>query len=286
MRIALFSETYLPSINGVVTHVKTLKEGLEAMGHQVLVVTADCKVRRHHVSDDGVLHCPAFKSTRFYGYSIAKPVSRTRYKLVKEFNPDIIHIHDEYGISLSGITIAKLLKKPLVYTLHTMYDQYLYYISPKLLMPFTQKLVHTYNKFIADKASAITGPSAKCGAYLSEIGIKSPVTVIPNAVELDMFEKTNANPDIVSQIKEQFNIGDKTVFCFVGRLGKEKSVDVLFNYLAEEITIKDNIIMMIVGDGPVADDLKKQADKLGISEFVRFTGSIPHDKLNTYYYCC
>lgn len=46
MRIALFSETYLPQINGVATHVKTLKEGMEALGHQVLVVTADPKAEQ------------------------------------------------------------------------------------------------------------------------------------------------------------------------------------------------------------------------------------------------
>ena len=52
MRIALFTETYLPSINGVVTHVKTLKEGLEALGHTVLVVTADSRVNNHVIADD------------------------------------------------------------------------------------------------------------------------------------------------------------------------------------------------------------------------------------------
>ena len=58
MRIALFTETYLPHINGVVTHVKILKEGLEQLGHQVLVVTADARAQRHFVAD-GILHCPA-----------------------------------------------------------------------------------------------------------------------------------------------------------------------------------------------------------------------------------
>ena len=57
MRIAIFTETYLPQINGVVTHIKILKEGLEAVGHTVLIVTADAKAHRHYI-EDGVLHCP------------------------------------------------------------------------------------------------------------------------------------------------------------------------------------------------------------------------------------
>ena len=57
MRIALFAETYLPYINGVVTHVKVLKDGLTALGHQVMIVTTDPKAKKHYLKD-GVLHCP------------------------------------------------------------------------------------------------------------------------------------------------------------------------------------------------------------------------------------
>lgn len=286
MKIALFTETYLPYINGVVTHVKTLKEGLEAEGHEVLVVTADYKAKRHYITSDNVLHCPAIRAKKFYGYSLAKPVSITRFKFIKNFQPDIIHIHDEFGICLSGIAAAKMLKVPLVYTLHTMYDQYLYYISPKMLMPFTKKLSHLYAKFIADKASAITGPSQKCQVYLEDVGIDSPVTVIPNAVELDMFERSEGQQEQIIHLKKKLGLEDKTVFCFVGRLGREKSVDKLLEFLAQEITPQDNVVMMIIGGGPVQEELEEQARQLGISSFVRFTGAVPHEQLSAYYHCC
>ena len=158
MRIALFTETYLPHINGVVTHVKILKEGLQQLGHEVLVVSADANAKRHYI-ENGVLHCPAHTSKKFYGYSLAKPISRTRLKFIEQFNPDIIHIHNEFGIGLSGILCAKVLKIPLVYTLHTMYDDYIYYVAPKALVPTTTKLSHKYTKFLAKRANALTGPS-------------------------------------------------------------------------------------------------------------------------------
>lgn len=286
MKIALFTETYLPYINGVVTHVKTLKEGLEAEGHEVLIVTADYKARRHYITSDHVLHCPAIRAKKFYGYSLAKPVSFTRYKLIKQFCPDIIHIHDEFGVCLSGIAAAKMLKVPLVYTLHTMYDQYLYYISPKALMPFTQRLSHLYARFIADKASAITGPSQKCQVYLEGVGIDSPVTVIPNAVELDMFEKAEGQQEQICRLKKELRLEGKTVFCFVGRLGREKSVDKLLDFLAQEITPEDNMVLMVIGGGPVQKELEEQAERLGVAPFVRFTGAVPHEKLSAYYRCC
>ena len=160
MKIAIFAETYLPYINGVVTHIKILKEGLEQLGHTVLIVTADPDTKHHYLKDN-VLHCPAHRSQRLYGYGLASPVSRRRLKFVEDFDPDIIHIHQEFGIGLSGIMIAKLLKKPLVYTLHTMYDEYLYYVAPRALLPVVKKISHRYSRAIANSAHAITGPSKK-----------------------------------------------------------------------------------------------------------------------------
>ena len=161
MKVALFTETYLPYINGVVTHVKVLKEGLEKLGHEVLVVTADTNAKRHYIRD-GILHCPAKSFKRFYDYGLATPVSSTRLKLIKRFDPDIIHIHNEFGIGFSGAMIAKRLKVPLVYTLHTMYDDYLYYIAPRPFIPFVKKTSRKYARFLANNASALTGPSKMC----------------------------------------------------------------------------------------------------------------------------
>ena len=70
MRIAIFTETYLPQINGVVTHIKILKEGLEALGHTVLIVTADSKAHTHYLKDN-VLHCPAHNLKRIYNLDLA-----------------------------------------------------------------------------------------------------------------------------------------------------------------------------------------------------------------------
>ena len=107
MKIALFAETYLPFINGVVTHISILRDGLIKLGHEVLVVAADPKAKHHYI-EDGVLHCPAHKSRskRFYGYGLANPISRTRLKILKEFDPDILHIHQEFGLGLFAAKAA------------------------------------------------------------------------------------------------------------------------------------------------------------------------------------
>lgn len=286
MKIALFTETYLPYINGVVTHVKILKEGLEKLGHKVLVVTADPHTHRYYVKDN-VLHCPAKSFKRFYDYGLASPVSTRRLMYLKEFDPDIIHIHNEFGVGFSGAMIAKILKKPLVYTLHTMYDEYLYYVAPRPLLPVMKRISHRYAKFLATRASALTGPSKKVQQFFDECGVDKDVAVVPNPVELDIFQPENIDEQKKEAFRQKHNISpDDMLLCFCGRLGREKSVDVLLDYWAKVIKPSDHCKLMIIGDGPSKPELEEQAARLGITDTVFFVGKIMHDDLPPYYACC
>lgn len=286
MKIALFTETYLPHINGVVTHVKILRDGLLAQGHEVLVVTADYNTK-HHYEKDGILHCPAVKSERFYGFGVASPVSRRRLKLIESYAPDIIHIHNEFGIGLSGVFAAKQLKVPLVYTLHTMYDEYIYYVAPRHLVKVAKRLSHNYFRIIGNTATALTGPSLKCQEYFRQIGVKKDVNVIPNAVELEDFSPERITPESKKAFREKYSIPDDVmVACFVGRLGREKSVDVLLDYWAKTITPDDKIMLCIIGGGPCEEELQEQAKALGIGSMVIFTGAVQHDQMPPYYASC
>ena len=279
MKIALFTETYLPDINGVSAHVKTLKMGLEQLGHDVLVVAAD-KHCKHHYVQDGVLHCPSVAVKRFYGFGVAAPYSRRRMKLIAEFNPDIIHIHHEFGIGLSGVIAAKRLSKPLVYTLHTMYDQYVYYIAPRAFVALATKFSHQYERFIANKAHALTGPSQKCVEYFQRIGVDKPTSVIPNSADLDIFGLDKISEDAKKKAAKRFGLPEgKTLATFVGRLGKEKSIDVLIEYWAKAIRPENNLHLVIIGGGPHKEELEILARELGISEQVTFTDFINNHEL-------
>lgn len=286
MRIAIFSETYLPDVNGVATHIKTLKDGLEAMGHSVLIVKADASSRRNYIEKD-VMHCPAVVAKKIYNYSISSPVSLERLILLKKWNPDIIHIQNEFGIGLSGALIAKILRKPLVYTLHTMYDDYLYYIATKPFVPLVRNVSHKYCKSLAKNASALTGASQKIEDYFRECGVKKPVNIIPNSVELDIFDDKKIDRNRVDEIKEKYHLTpDMLVLCFCGRLGKEKSIDVLFQNLAKTVKKDDKIRLFLFGDGPAHAELEELSKTLGLDEMVHIVGRVEHDVLPPFYAAC
>jgi 1,2-diacylglycerol 3-alpha-glucosyltransferase len=283
MKVALFTETYIPDVNGVVAHVQTLKFGLEALGHEVLVVCAD-KHCKHHYIQDGVLHCPSIEVKKFYGFGVASPYSRKRLKLIHEFDPDVVHIHHEFGIGLSGIMYAKLYKRPLVYTLHTMYDQYMYYIAPRPFLNTATKFSHQYERFIAHNATMLTGPSQKCDEYFKRIGVKKEVNLIPNSADLEAFDYNKFDEDKKAALKAKLGIDPgTTIVCFAGRLGKEKSIDVLLDCWGNHLRKEDGFHLLIMGDGAERETLEETAGRLGIREMVTFTGMINHHDMPGYY---
>ncbi len=283
MRIAIFTEAYLPRINGVVTHIKLLKEGLEKLGHHVLIVTADGDAKKHYI-EDNVLHCPGIKLTKkLSGFETSVPVSRTRLNMVKDFAPDLIHVETEFGMGLCGVTIAKMLKVPLVYTMHTMYDEYIYYVAPTPLVKVVKKMSHKYMRTFANRANAITGPSAKCSDYLQSAGVKLPVNVIPNPVELDDFNPEHFNAEEKAAIRKKFGIPeDAFLVIFVGRLGREKSIDLLIDYWNQAVKPEENMYLLIIGGGPEEEDLRSQIARLGCGKRVIMSGKVEHPEMPPY----
>ncbi len=288
MRVALFTETYLPAVNGVVTHVKTLKEGLELLGHKAIIVTADSNVKKTQADND-IMYCPAVKLEKIYGYDVASPISADRLKMIKDFNPDIIHIHNEFGIGLSGVLIARNLKVPLVYTMHTMYDDYLYYITQnnKSAQKLLSSASHKYAKILAAAASAITGPSKKVEEYFHRCHVDKPVTVIPNSVETDVFNRHTVDKGKVKAVREKYGFADNDlVFCFCGRMGQEKNIEVLLDFWAKKVKLSDGMKLLLIGGGPQLEEFQEYAKKLNITDTVTFSGRVEHAEIPPYYAAC
>lgn len=284
MRIAILAETYTPYVNGVVTHIQVLREGLLKLGHEVMIITADPDTKDYILDEDNILRCPAIKLKSLYGYGLASPVSRKRRNYLKEFNPDIIHIHQEFGIGLFGVLSSSKLKIPLVYTLHTMYDEYIFYVAPKIFIPVVRAFSHSYSKFLAKRAAAITGPSLKVDEYFKKRKVDKQVHVIDNSIELSGFDISKVDPQMPKKIREELNISkDKTVGIFIGRLGREKSIDFVLKALAEYLKNDDRFHLIIVGGGPSETELKELTTELGIDNMVSFIGKVDHSETINYY---
>lgn len=286
MRIALYSEVFTPDTNGVATHMKTLKDGLEKAGHDVLVVTADKHARRHRIGGDNVLRCPAIRLKRVYGFGIGMPASRRRFELAQAFAPDIIHIQSEFSIGLSGVIAARKLNLPLVYTVHTMYDDaYVQYVVPRPFVRIAKRLLYKHVRCLARRATAVIVPSKRARRFLREdIRAEGDAFIpIPNAIAWHSFDPNRFSATDKAQLCNRLHTSPaKRTAVYVGRLGKEKSMDVLLAWWAEAMKPEDNWQLVIVGDGPEAENLRAQAETLGIASMVAFAGAVENEEVGRY----
>ena len=276
VRIAIVSDAYDPYLNGVNTHTKLLKKGLEKLGHKTLLMVADINTKKTY-EENGVIHVKAVKSKKICVNGIATPFLGDRIELIKNFNPDIIHIQTEFGVGFSGIKIAKKLKVPIVYTIHTMHEEYMHYALPDKLKNVGVYFLGLYIGSFAKSAEAITAPSQKNSSYLKKLGNQKEVHVLPNPVEISKYKPKNKLINKYN-METKFNITlNKYNICTVGRLGKEKSLDTLIEYISYEEN--RNINFYIIGDGPEKKKLILLCEKLGVKDRVEFLGEIYNEKL-------
>ena len=282
MRIAIFTEVYYPFLSGVITHIETLKDALEKQGHSVLIITTDPAADKHYLQD-GVLYCPAKTLKKIYGYGFTTPLSKKRLRFIEEFNPDICHIHTEFTIGLFGLYVAKKLKLPIAYTLHTMYDDYVFYIAPKPFERIAVPVSHLYFRKISEQADEIIGPSTKVVEYLRRCKVFRTVNIIPNTVDLTKFLPESIDTSEVIALRNRLGISiNDTTLCFVGRLGKEKSLDVLITLFSDSFKGDPTKKLFIIGDGPEKESLGTLVQSKQLDNVI-FLGRIEHDALPVYY---
>ena len=285
MRILLCTETYFPVLNGIVTFVEMLAKVWTSQGHQVLVVAPDHTAKRHYISH-GVLHCPAVKSEQLL-VDLSLPIDPVRYNKVRAFKPDVIHIQAEWGISLFGLKTAQYLRIPLVYTLHTEYSKFFTYAVKPFMIPWAASTFAHLERYIAKKATVITSPSRKGQEYFRAIGADVHVEVIQNSVELDDFNPAHFSEQNKQALRTSLGIAPHEMCAlFVGRMGPEKSVDVLLDYWAKSIRPEHNLRLVLIGGGPEDENLRNRAKKLGVDSQVIFCGKIPHAQIGLYYAIC
>lgn len=287
MRIGLFTDTYPPFINGVSTSVLMLKQGLEKLGHEVYVVTVNDESFSYK-EEDGILKIPSFpiglmnfRQTGIY------PIKA--FNIIKKWKLDIIHSHTEFSIGTFARLISKQLNIPLVHTYHTMYEEYIYYITKGYFNSASKKLVEYLTLFLCDKTiDELIVPTEKTKElFKDKYKVKREVYVIPSGIDTTRFYKENIDKNEIINLKKDLGL-KKTDFIvlYVGRIAKEKSIDFLINNFNSVLNRIPKAKMIIVGDGPDIKDLIDLTRRKGLENKIIFTGKAPWTDVPKYYSLC
>ncbi len=253
MKIAIFTNAYKPILSGVVNTIEILRKAFIDKGHDVLILAPG-----YYDYIDGQENIFRYKwvdLTPDQKFPIAIPISAKADKIVKNFNPDIIHCHHPFIMSYAARHYAKALGVPLVFTFHTQYEQYTHYIPlPQLLV---KNVCRNKIRTFALKCDAITTPANSIAELLKSYRISSQINVIPNAVDLESFNRVHAD-DIASLMHRYGLEGCKTVIA-AGRIAPEKNLHFLIRAFLTASKSYPACRLMIVGDGQQLEELKAYA---------------------------
>lgn len=286
MRIGLFTDTYPPYINGVSTSVYMLKEALEKKGHQVYIVTVNDDTIKYKLEDDNkIIRIPGIP-TGIYDYRLTGIYPLKAINIVKKWNLDVIHSHTEFGVGTFARIIAKQFGIPLIHTYHTMYEDYIHYITKGYFQKSSKKIVEYLTLFYCDKtANELIVPTKKTyDLFKKKYKVEKNIYIVPTGIEVERFYKENVDLETVANLKKELKIKKSDfVVTFVGRIAKEKNIDFLIDAHKDLVKKNKNIKLIIIGDGPEINVFKNKVDKMNLNTNIIFTGRVPWEKVPIYY---
>lgn len=278
MKVLIASDWYAPVVNGVVTSVLNLQRELEAQGHEVRVLTLSQSVRTR--VEGSVTYIGAVSAGLIY------PGARLRTALASRqihdlicWKPDVIHTQCEFSTFLMARKISAFTGAPIVHTYHTVYEDYTHYFSPS--QAWGRRMVARFTRHIAAEVSCMIAPTEKVRALLTRYRVSCPVEVVPTGIDLRRFSQP-ADAVRARRLREKLGIpADRFVLVNVGRLAKEKNVEELFACLAE--LERDDVTLLLVGDGPHRAALEQMAGEMDLRDQVVFAGMVPPAEVADYY---
>ena len=285
MRIALFTDTYPPYVNGVSTSTFNLANILKANGHEVLVVAP--RFTEGKLEQVGnVLYVPGIYLKRYYGFRLTNIFASKPFKIIKKFKPDVIHNQTDWTIGVLARRCAKKLNVPIVYTYHTAYEDYTYYVVRGIMDRFAKRVMRGYTKGIANRMTEFITPSEKTKEYMRLVGSDIYINVVPTGIDFSIFKSDQIDQEKAEAFKKEHHIKPNTkVFLILGRIAKEKSMDVSLRGITQyhlkhpEVDIK----VLVVGDGPAKEDLMLLTEELGMTKYVDFIGQVSGLEVPFYY---
>lgn len=260
MKLAFFSNSYLPYLSGITLSIKTLKDELQRLGHTVFVIGP--KYPGHTESDPKILRLPSLPAT-YPGYRFVFPYSPWIFSILKKEKIDLIHAHQPFGVGLAALLLARRMKVPFVYSFHTLFSRYVHHASfvPQRL---AKRAVSAYLTFFCQQADTIIVPSEMVRRLLVLRKVRKPIKVIPTGINLDKIKEKKKLGNQRTDVRRRHQLPpDAKILLYSGRLSKEKNIPFLLEAFASIRSQEKNVYFILVGGGPKEKEYRRLAqDKI------------------------
>lgn len=261
----MMTNTYTPHRGGVARSVESFTKAYRALNNRVLVVAPEFEGAP--LDEPGVIRVPAIQHFNGSDFSVSLPIIGTLSAALDDFNADIVHSHHPFLLGDTAYRVASNRNLPLVFTHHTLYEDYTHYVpgdSPAL-RTFAIELSTGY----ANLCDHVIAPSKSIKTLLTTRGVKTPITVLPTGVDVDAFAHGDGDA-----IRRSMKIPeDAVVIGHVGRLAAEKNLAFLSHAVVAYLKQAPNAVFLLVGSGPAEEEIKTIFRENGLSDRLHLFGS-------------
>lgn len=266
MKILMMTNTYTPIIGGVERSIQSLSDQFRTKGHDVMIVAP--AFDGLPPKEAGVLRVAAIKKFNHTDFSVNLPVPGLVHNLMRDFKPDIVHSHHPFLVGDIALRLSGEYRVPLIFTYHTMYEQYLHYL------PFHNNYI---KRFVIDLATGYANlanhvivPSNSLKDVLVERGVDSMMSVIPTGIDINFFKHGDG-----TLMRQRYRIAQEDfVVGYVGRLAFEKNLLFLSEVVVKFLQKNLHAHFLFVGRGPLEGELKKKFEDRQLQRRVHFTGAL------------
>ena len=266
MKVLFVTNVYTPHVGGVARSVEAFTKQLRHLGVEVFIVAPEFDNMPEQ--EENVMRVAALQHFNGSDFSVVYPFTGKLRQAVNHFAPDVIHSHHPFLLGATAMRMARIENKPLVFTHHTMYEDYTHYVpgDSEALKRFTIQLATSY----ANMAQAVIAPSASTRDVLTSRGVTTPIHVVPTGVALDRFELGSG-----SGFRDIMGIPrDVRVIGHVGRLAPEKNLHFLTEAVIELMKRRYDVWFLYVGSGPVGTQMLEMFEQAGVSQRVCWPGAL------------
>jgi glycosyltransferase involved in cell wall biosynthesis len=264
MKIMMFTNTYLPHVGGVARSVSTFEEEFCRRGHEVRIVAPQFEGAQEPTGR--VLRTPAIQNFNGSDFSVRIPVPGLLADFVDSFRPDVLHSHHPFLLGDSALRLAWSRRLPLVFTYHTMYEQYTHYVP--LASDALKRFVIQMSTDYCNLCTHVIAPSQSVAAVLRERGVITPITSIPSGIDPDFYARGDGN-----RFRHRVGISeDATVVGHVGRLAPEKNLDYLAEAIGRYLADRRNAVLLVVGSGEASESMERILRDYAETEQIVFAG--------------
>jgi 1,2-diacylglycerol 3-alpha-glucosyltransferase len=275
LRIALFTNNYLPFCGGVTISVETLRRGLAARGHEPWVFAPRFAGDAGEVTR--IVRYPSIPAATYPQFPLAVPYAPRISALVRRLHFDVFHAHHPFLLGPAAGRFARAGGRPLVFTYHTRYEKYAHYVPLRRAL-VEAAAVRMSTRFAA-RAHAVIAPSAVVRDELQARGVRTPIAVVPTGLDLDVFRPG-------ARARARLQLGwhpTDPVVLSVGRLDREKSVERVLLAFERIASTLPRARLHVVGQGTEGERLRRLAAGLTAGARIAFHGARAHHALPVFY---